>query len=67
MGSVQKAEGERISRWREWFDAHDHEAELLAACKHVEAMAGDAYLDGHPEWEVIVDEARDAIAKAEGK
>ncbi len=34
--------------------------------EHVDAMANDAYLVGHPEWEEIVNEARALIAKVEG-
>ena len=34
--------------------------------EHITAMADDAYLVGHPEWQEIVDEARALIAKVEG-
>ncbi len=34
--------------------------------EHIGAMANDAYLAGHPEWQEIVDEARALIAKVEG-
>lgn len=34
--------------------------------EHIAAMADDAYLVGHPEWEAIVDEARALIARVEG-
>lgn len=36
---------------------------LRAFVAHVVEMEGDAYLDGHPEWPVIVDYARAALAK----
>ena len=48
-------------------------ARLIAAApdghklaEHIDAMANDAYLVGHPEWAEIVDEARELIAKVEG-
>ena len=40
--------------------------DLLALAQHLLAMETDAHLSEHPEWEVIVDEARAAIARAEG-
>jgi hypothetical protein len=36
--------------------------QVSALLAHIEGMHDDAYLTGHPEWEVIVDEAR-AIRK----
>lgn len=41
--------------------------DLLQLALHIQAMSDDAYLAGHPEWQVIVKEAQAAIAKAEGK
>lgn len=41
--------------------------DLLALALHIESMAGDVYLEGHPEWQEIVIEARIAIAFATGK
>jgi hypothetical protein len=35
----------------------------LALAKHIIAMADDAYLTGHPEWQALVDEARALVAK----
>ena len=40
--------------------------EAYALAKHIETMADDAYLIGHPEWIEIADEALAFIAKAEG-
>ncbi len=37
----------------------------LALARHIVAMAGDAYLGGHPEFDAILDEARALIAAVE--
>ncbi len=37
----------------------------LALAKHIVAMADDAYLGGHPEFDAILDEARALIAAVE--
>jgi len=49
-------------------------ARLIAAApngyklaKHIEAMADDTYLEGHPKWLVIVQEAREFLSKVEGR
>jgi hypothetical protein len=36
-----------------------------ALARHVVAMAGDAYLGGHPEFDAILDEARALISAVE--
>ena len=38
----------------------------LALAQHVLALAGDPYLEGHPEWECIVEDARRVVAAANG-
>jgi len=40
--------------------------DLLALAEHIDAMATDAYLSGHPEWAELTHQARAAIAKAKG-
>ncbi len=40
--------------------------ELLDLAEHVNAMADDAYLSGHPEWQEIVREARALLDRIEG-
>jgi hypothetical protein len=40
--------------------------ELHALAEHVVAMANDDYLNGHPEWIAIADEARALLTKIEG-
>lgn len=46
-------------------DNPEADARLIAAApalanlaEHIEAMTGDPYLEGHPEWNAIADEAR---------
>lgn len=38
-----------------------------ALAEHIEAMANEAYLVGHPEWEAIVSEAKAFLGKARGE
>jgi hypothetical protein len=40
--------------------------ELYSLATHITAMSNDAYLEGHPEWNTIVDEAYEVLAKIEG-
>jgi|ERR1041384_323148 hypothetical protein len=37
---------------------------MVEALEHVKAMAGDVYLDGHPEWETMVAGAAIALRLA---
>lgn len=37
-----------------------------ALAEHIEAIANDAYLIGHPKWEAIVSEAKAFVRKARG-
>jgi hypothetical protein len=39
--------------------------ELHALAEHVVAMANDDYLNGHPEWIAIADDARAILTKIE--
>lgn len=39
--------------------------ELLALAKHILALETDPYLQGHPEWEAFLNEAKAAETKAE--
>lgn len=41
--------------------------DLLKVAHHIMVMADDAYLLGHPEWIEMVNEARAAIAKTQGR
>jgi hypothetical protein len=36
-----------------------------ALAQHIMAMADDAYFVGHPEWESIVGQAKDLLARVE--
>jgi len=42
---------------------HASSARYRALAEHILAMADDAYLCGHPEFNAIVDEARNALGK----
>ena len=37
---------------------------MREALEHVKAMAGDVYLDGHPEWETMVFDAVASLSLA---
>lgn len=39
--------------------------ELLALAKHILALETDPYLQGHPEWEAFLNEAKAAETRAE--
>ena len=41
--------------------------DLLELAKHIMAMKNDSYLDAHPEWAEICQEAEKCFSKAEGK
>lgn len=40
--------------------------DLVALAKHIDAMATDAYLIGHPEWVEITEEAQQALNRVKG-
>jgi len=50
---------ESCGRLAEAFEA------MREAVEHVKAMAGDVYLDGHPEWGTIVSDATVALHLAD--
>ena len=47
--------------------APDSQNALIALAEHVLAMEGDSYLNGHPEFNALVDEARLALAATKGE
>jgi len=66
-------DGERIAYLVDHRISNHADARLITTAldghklaEHIDAMANDAYLTGHPEWREIVDEARALIAKVEG-
>jgi len=57
LAPVTVIEAELKNKARRLMLGWNHLPELMGLAAHVEAMAGDAYLTGHPEWEEIAREA----------
>ena len=55
-GCMNKAE-QFIKQVSEGITLPEWTKQVIELCKHIDAMADDAYLVGHPEWEEIANEA----------